>query len=663
MEQCACLRQPIRIGRMLVKNRMVMPPMNTNYSNENGAVTEQMIAYLEQRAKHDVGLFVVEACTVSDDSRNHPVQPKLTDDRFIPGWAELTDRLHGYGAKVSLELAHYGSEGAICERVSASDISHYLGPVRSLTVPEIERIEEQFVEAACRAKTAGFDAVTLHAAHGYGLAQFLSPLYNKREDQYGGSLENRARIVTEIIHKCKKRLGRAYPVMVRYSIHEFCLGGTEITQAVQLAKLFERAGADALDLSSGVPSAGLFNVRPAGLRTEDGFLSAWSKTIKENVSVPVICAGGFHDPKRMREDMESGCMDMIAIGRSLIADEAFCSKLCSGQEQRIRKCLRCQECFVATDGGWGLRCSVNPRTGREYTEKNRAASAPKRVLVVGAGAAGLSAALTLSKAGHQVTLCDKASELGGTLLAAGTPPEKFRIHELVRWYAQELQATNTELRLSCPFSRALLDELQPDVVVFAIGSDYARFIPGSDLPMVMTAAEALRSPEQVGKRIVIVGGGASGAETAEYFSSGAVRVIFDGVDAVRNRTLLYHTEKQDGAKKPEVTIIEVRDAICADDLEDNADIMRVKLHENGVKILTGVGAQRIENGRIWVRKLPDGEPFALEADTVILAAGLRPKKIPILQGYDGQIIQIGDCAEPGKIKDAIYAGWALAQRI
>jgi len=659
------LFSPIRIGKMAVKNRMVMAPMNTNFSNENGAVTEQMISYFEQRAKNEVGLIVVEAASVVESLINHAVQPLMTHDKFVPGWWELVDRLHGYDAKVSIELAYYGSEAEIGELRSASDISHYSRPVRPLTVDEIHEIENRFVDAAIRAKTAGFDAITLHAAHGYGLAQFLTPLYNKRTDEYGGSLENRMQMLTEIIYKCRQALGKNYPIMVRYSINEYCEGGRDLEEAVAIAKLLEAAGVNAIDLSSGIPASGLFNVRPSGLANEEGFLSTWSKQIKAAVSIPVICAGMLRNPDMMNKHIEDGCMDLVALGRVLLADEAFCLKAVRGENNRIRRCLGCQECFATLNKGMSVRCTVNPKLGRDHMFKDSAGShtTPMRILVVGTGPSGLSAALSLQNAGHQVVLADKADKLGGTMLAAAIPPGKQSISELINWYANELQIAGVELRLSCEFNEQLVQMVQPYRIVFATGAKYSRIIAGSDRYDVLTATEALLHPERVGNRVVIIGGGASGAEIAEYFCDEAVKVAFDGVDSAKDRKLLYHTRKRKDAKPRQVNIIEMQDRICADMYEESAEVLRIKLHENGVKVYTTTGVQRIEENKVWLKNLQSGEEFSITVDTVILAAGLQPNHISPHFCNDNIVYYLADCQQPGKIRDAIYAGTMMAKRI
>ena len=245
------INEPIRIGTMLVKNRTVLPPMNSNYSNELGGVTPQMIEFYADRAKKGVGLMVMEALSVVPEPKNHGVQPMIYDEKYVPGWFNLTDRVHSYGVKISAELAHYGSEGAIGRKVSSSNVSHYVDePVHAMTLEEVEDCEDQFAEAAYWTKIAGFDAITLHATHGYLMSQFLSPVYNKRKDEYGGSLENRLRFIKNVIDKTRARIGAKFPIMVRISSDEFFAGGIEIDEAVQIAMMLEQYGVYAIDVST-----------------------------------------------------------------------------------------------------------------------------------------------------------------------------------------------------------------------------------------------------------------------------------------------------------------------------------------------------------------------------------------------------------------------------
>lgn len=653
------LLQPIQIGKMRVKNRMVMGPMNTNFTNENGAVTAQIEAFYRERARNGIGLIVMEACSVTDETVNHAVQPLLTNDKYIPGWFNVVDCIHGYGAKASVEIVHYGSEGEIGKKLSASDISSRGGFVQPLTIGQIAEIQNQFVAASERAKKAGFDAITVHAVHGYLLAQFLSPLHNRRTDEYGGSLENRSRFLVESIAKIKTRLGSDYPVMVRFSATEFVTGGWDLEESRQLAVILEKAGVAALDLSSCTASNYIFSIRPNNMGDIEGFLVPYSRAIKEVVSIPVICAGGMRDPDKLSALITAGDLDMVTLGRSLLADEQYARKVMERRSREIRHCLSCQECLASLNSGKNVRCTVNSRTGREYQPTSQKAESPQKVLVVGAGPAGMAAALTSAQRGHSVILCDQAEQLGGTMRAGCIPPGKERMRGLVQWYERELRQAMVDVRLSCPLTGELVKSLAPDVIIQATGAEYMRMMDGADKDFVITATEALLHPQKVGERIVVIGGGVSGSEVAEYFTEGCVEVDYHRTRTVSGDEIEYSVSPGNNPASRNVTIVEMRDSICADMYDDNARLMRIKLHESGVISHLNTRVEKIETGKVYILDDNNGERSVLDADTVVLAAGLKSLETTVSLPENIPVYKVGDAAGPGKIMQAIHAGDTL----
>ena len=654
------LSNPIKIGRLKIKNRYVMPPMNTNFSNENGSITEQMTEYYVRRAQGGVGLIIVEAASVVSDIINHGVQPLLHDEKYIPAWANMVEKIKRYGAKVSVEIAHYGSEGAIGPKVSASDVSSISNDVRPLTIDEIDVIVDQFVATVMNAKTAGFDAVTLHAAHGYGLAQFLSPLYNKRTDEYGGSLENRMRILLRIIEKCRAKVGKNYPIMVRFSVDEFIAGGRELEESIEIAKMLEKAGVDAIDVSAGVPSTYVFGIPPYSMPGRYGFLVSQTKEIKRAVNVPVICVSGIRTPQQAEEIISNGDADMIALGRTLIADPDFCNKAFNGQDEDIRQCLSCQYCLDTLNSGRSLRCTVNPEAGREYEfDVIEKAHIKKKVAVVGAGPAGMEAARVAALRGHEVTLYDNKARLGGTLTAASVPPNKEKIGQLIQWYKKQLSDLKVQVKLDTEINSQVK---KTDTLVLACGASYAKMVQGCDKKIVISATEALNNPEKVGDKIVIIGGGVSGSEVAEYFAGEQVKI-----DILRAKDfsgeLEYKTQVNPNEPKKDITIIEMLGDICNDMDDFNRPIMKITLKENGVKIMTNTKALCINDQSVSVVNMETDEVRELEADTVVLSSGLISNKIESIDGSGCETYWIGDCNQPGKISDAIYSGYYTSRMI
>lgn len=650
---------PLRIGTMVLKNRFVMTPMNTNYSDCNGCMTPQMEEYYVRRARGGAGLIVLEAVSVLPDTRNHGVQPMLWDEKFVPAWSNLIERLQSYGAKVSIELAHFGSEATLAPRVSSSDVSRFPGvAVEVLSKPRIREIQEAFVRTACNARMAGADAVTLHGAHGYLIAEFMSPVYNHRTDEYGGSLENRMRFVTELLGMLRKALGARYPILVRYSVDEFVTGGRTAEESAEVAKYLARAGASALDLSAGIPNTYIFTNPPNGLGDTACMLIEKAAAVKRAVELPVICANTIRYPGQIREILASGKVDLIGLARPLLADPDFPRKAMEGRDDEIRPCLSCQHCFRTLDAGRSLRCAVNPETGREYACGEIGLQTPGKLLVIGGGPAGMEAARVAALEGHEVTLCEKGPQLGGSLIAASVPPNKGKLAELTQWYERQLSRLKVTVLLNTEATPEKIRALAPERILAACGADYMRRIPGSDGAGVLTAVQALTRPESVGKNVVIIGGGASGCEAADYFAGEAVTLRWLGKEGVRGPMRYTRIEEPAQESAHCVTVVEMLPEIAGDMDEFNREVMRITLREKGVCIRTGVRVLSIGGGEVRLADA-DGKEAAVAADTVILAAGLAPH--PCADGENA--VCVGDAEKPGRIGDATYSAYAAARRI
>lgn len=658
------LAEPIQIGRMTVRNRIVFPPMNTNLTSEDGYVTPQLEEYYLRRARGGAGMIVLEAATIDADSRNHPGQPVFYDRKHVASWARLVERLHRYDVKVSIELVHYGSEAALPPRESPSAITKFKdNPGSILTVGRMKEIQEQFANSAMLAKRAGMDAITLHACHGYLIAEFLSPAFNKRTDQYGGSFENRCRFLLETIQCCRREVGQMFPIIVRYSADEFLRGGRGMEETVELARVLEKNGVDAIDISASQPSAYLMTTPPYCLPQAKGMLVPYSAAIKKAVKIPVFTAIGIRQPEQIEGILEKNMADLVVLGRSQLADPDYVNKVLKGESDNIRHCLSCEFCLDTLDNDRPIRCAINPETGREIEfrgiEKN---DKKKRVVVIGAGPAGMEAARVSKLRGHEVILLDKHEELGGTLNAAKVPPHKEMIGCLVDWYQRQLSILGIEVRLNTEVTENSLEQLKPDVVFLAVGAHYIKRIPGSDLENVINAFQALTSPEQVGKRIVIVGGGASGAEVADYFSGSGVAVSVEGADGVGG-DVIFRTERVGSSSDKEITIVEMLDTICSDLDVFCKDIVLTTLKENGVHMYSGCRVEEINEKGVRVYNMKQEREIFLPADTVILAGGLRANCENEYMDTPYPVIRVGDAIRAGKIKDAIYSAYFQARKI
>lgn len=656
--------QPIQIGQMTVKNRIVFPPMNTNLTSAEGYVTPELEEYYLRRAKGGAGMIILEAASVNGSTKNHPGQPVFYDRKHVASWANLVERLHRYDVKVSIELVHYGSEASIPPRESPSAVSKYReDPGSVLGVERIREIQEEFAYSAWLAQKAGMDAVTLHATHGYLIAEFLSNAFNHRKDQYGGSFENRCRFLLETIDCCREKVGNRFPIMVRFSADEFLRGGRGIEESVELAKVLEAHGAAAIDISASQPSAYLMTTPPYCLPQGKGLLVPYSAAIKQAVRIPVFTAIGIRDPEQIEDILSGGKADLVVLGRPQLADPDYVNKVLSGRADTIRHCLSCEYCLDTLDDDRAIRCAVNPETGREleFTRIEKSAC-QKRVVIVGGGPAGMEAARVAKLRGHEVILLEKQRELGGTLNAAKIPPHKDMIGRLVKWYQQQLPVLGVDIRTGTEATEAMLTELRPDVVFLAAGAYYIRQIAGSESEKVMDAVWALTHPEQVGRRIVIVGGGASGAEVADYFSGSGTAVNVIGSDGVGG-DLVFRTEINCAANGREIAVVEMLDSICSDLDVFCKEVVLTKLRENGVRLYSGCRVDEINASGVRAFRMEEQQEIFLPADTVILAGGLRSKYAEKFTSAPCPVIRLGDSIRAGKIKDAIYTAYYHAKEI
>ncbi|MDO4544971.1 MAG: FAD-dependent oxidoreductase [Bacillota bacterium] len=659
------LMQPIRIGKMRVKNRMVFPPMNTNYSNENGAPMELMMDYYARRARGGAGLVIVESTTIDATSRNHGAQSQLSNTASIPLWSKVVDKVHRYGAKVAIELTHFGADGTVSSgglEPSPSNVTSRGAEfeVHEMTIEEIHAMQQMYVEAVVNAKKAGFDAITYHAAHGNIMPEFFSTLYNKRTDWYGGSFENRVRFAREIVEMTREAVGPDYPLMMRISGDEYIQGGRTLEETVEICKVMEKAGIDCFDVSGGIQATYLFTIAPYNLPGLHGFMMPSAKAIKEAVNVPVIGVGGIRDPELAEKYLEEGYADMIAIGRSFIADPDFGVKAMEGRSCDIRPCLTCGNCFMEICNDRILTCTVNPEAGREDDFKGvEEAKDKKKVLVIGGGASGLEAARISAMRGHAVTLLEKNDHLGGAMAAAGIPPHKEKIGQLVDWYEKTLKDLGVEVKKNCEYEKGMSKGF--DVVFSAVGAEYLRVIPGSDKPSVIDAVDALKHPEKVGNRVVVIGGGATGCETAEFFGAQGQEIYLHRMKNFSGDLDMTVTENS-GFQNKDVTIVEMMPEMGIGMDGFSRKILLETLEINGVKMMTDTKVWEIEDKNVRVVDKKSGDIVDLPADTVILAGGLRSKEV-IVETDGAQVYTIGDADAPGRIVQALFRAHCVAREI
>jgi 2,4-dienoyl-CoA reductase (NADPH2) len=700
------LLSPGRIGPIALRNRILMAPMGTNFAEPDGQVGERMQRHFEERARGGVGLVVVGVGAVAfPDGACIPNQVAFSDDRFLPGLRALVARVHAHGAKIAIQLQHAGKVALqdvaagrplqVPSLVSgpAGDILNDLAPgeIAALTAPytrpgarlalhemtkaEIAQLVERFADAADRARRAGFDAIEIHGAHGYLISSFLSPASNRRSDEYGGSLENRARLLCEVIRAVKARVGSELAVWVRLDAKELRIeGGIELEHALRSAELAEAAGADAIHVSAYADPTSGVAFTDAPLVHEPGGFLGYAEAMKRRLRIPVIAVGRI-EPEQADAGIRDGRIDFVAMARKLLADPELPRKLAEGRPEDVRPCIYCYTCVSKIFLLERTVCAVNPACGREAELAIEPAKPPRRVVVVGGGPAGMEAARIAALRGHRVTLLEKEERLGGTLFFSSlvyAPNGR-----LVDWLETQVRKAGVEVRLGAAATLERVRALAPDVVLVATGArrakppipgaERAHVLSGDDLRALLTGSdpevareklslleravvgagwlvgatsnaallrEATRRWMPLGKRVVIVGGGLVGIELAEFLCE-------------RGRS---------------VTVLEESATLGAEMALPRRWRALFELRAHGATLVTRARVEAIEEGGVAFVDAT-GRRSVAPADHVILALGAREDRslAAALQGVAPQVIPLGDCDGVGYVEGAMRAAARVAQ--
>lgn len=647
------LLTPGRIGNLALKNRVVMSSMGTRLAGLWGEVNEATIAWYAARAKGGVGLVTVEATHVA--AALFPVRgvirmTRADDDSFCPGLFALAEAVHEAGAKIGIQLSvgRAASTGAQW-MPGVSDLEPLVGLApsaipfpggvvpRAMTLEEIHQTVEMFGKAAARVKRVGFDSIELHA-HFHSIAGcFLSPLTNKRTDEYGGNFENRLRFVLEIIAAMRASVGAGFPLLVKYSIDERVAGGRDLAEGLEIARRLEQAGVDGLVVSQGQIGSQSFPYAP--LYWPAGYMVSLAEALKAAVKIPIIVGGQLGDPAWAERVLVEGKADFVYLGRPLIADPEWPNKLREGRSREIRRCHADNYCFSIFGTG-EMRCAINPEAGREWACKLQPTTAPKKILIVGAGPAGMEAARVAGLRGHRVVLYEKTAMLGGgELRVAAAPSHKEVLLTLPDYYAAAFRRLpNVRIKLKKKATAAELIKAKADVVIVATGGKIlVPDIKGVDAPHVVSAFDALsRKAKITGKKVLVLGGNGVGCETAEFL-------------ARRNN---------------QVTVVEMRDQIGIDVEAVSMLALKKEMAAGGVEILVKTKVVAIDKNHVTVIG-PEGAETALPADLVVLASGVVPDNelAAQLTGKVQALYTIGDAGKPARIRDAVAAGYALASTL
>ena len=644
------LFQPITIGDMTLKNRIVMAPMGTGYNDPGGYVSQRNIAYYAARARGGVGLITTEGACVDYPQGYGGGGLIIDDDKFIPGLSRLAKSIRKEGAHVSIQLIHAGryspSRVTGMQAVAPSAIaSRYTGEMpRELTNREIEGIIEKFAEAAARAKQAGFSAVELVGNSGYLISQFMSTITNKRTDRFGGDAAGRATFLVEIIKAIREKVGKGFPISCKLSIDEFMGVPDTIEDSKIVARLAEKAGADIIHCWAGWHEA---SIPMMPMSVPRGAFVYLAEAIKEVVSVPVTTVGRINDPVLADRIIGEGRADLVAMGRALIADPELPNKAAEGRLDEIRMCIGCCYCLEtaiasARDGDResAVKCTVNAEVGLEWNGPVKPASKAKDVLIVGGGPAGLEAARVLAERGHRPTVWERKKRLGGNVNLASIPPHKQEIDNVYRYLSRQMDVLGVEVELGREATPEMILESGFTEVVVATGAvPLVPMVQGIEKDTVVPAPEVLKG-RLTGERVVVVGGGLIGCETAEFLAE----------------------------KCKKVTVVEMLERIGADIGPANRFFTLERLKKLGIQMRPKSRLVAVTDAGTIVDH--QGQEQSIEADTVVIATGMKADdwlyaslKSRLPAGSQIHLHPIGDCAGARRIADAIREGWQVGCRI
>lgn len=638
------LFEPCRIGKVTIKNRVVLPPMEVLYGELDGHPGQRCISYYEERARGGVGLIIVEATAVDIvNNTRWDRQLCIAEDKYIADFQLLTEAIHKYDCKAFIQLHHYGAKspntpsGIIW---AASEIPALPGGkvCHKMTVEEIKIEEKRFIDAAARAKAAGFDGVELAGTHGYLLSQFLSPYYNNRDDEYGGSTENRCRIYCEIIEGIHERLGKDYPVSVRFPGDEFSPevpNTLTVEDAPEIARILEKAGADVLNVSNGNNFNADANCEPYS------YISGWkkhvAKAVKESVSIPVIATNTIKDPEFAEQMLEEGVSDFLALGRANIADPFFVKKAQEGDSLGIRKCIGCMFCREQLYSMLPIKCALNPRVGFEYVypyecEKD---GIGKSVVIIGGGPAGMESAIVLADRGFKVTLFEKSNCLGGSMNLADKGLFKEKITKLTATMTEELRRRNVDVVLGKEADVSDVLALSPDGVVLACGAEpIVPDMPGVEQSFVVKVHDVISGKQKVDGNVVIIGSGMTGLECAE-------KLCNDGCN---------------------VTVIEMQDKIGPGMFSVIIADMMKRIKPFSPCMMTKCALKAFTENGIIIKNLEDNSEEEIKADYVVLSIGVKPndEKTRQLAEKFKNVLVVGDNVQSGKIPHAMKDAYIKA---
>ena len=642
---------PLTVKNMTIKNRIVMMPMGTNYGEQNGEMSFLHINYYEQRAKGGTGLIIVENASIdSPQGSNGTTQLRIDHDNYLPRLFKFCENIHRYGTKIAIQINHAGAS-AVSSRinmqpVSASDVPSKEGGEipRPLSKEEILHIVKKYGEAAKRAQTAGFDAVEIHAGHSYLISQFLSPITNKRTDEFGGSVENRTRFCRMVIDEVRKQVGPFFPIMLRLSADELMEGGNTLDDTLKYLDYLQEE-VDIFDVSCGLNGSIQYQIDANYL--PDGWRSYMAKAVKEKFNKPCISMGNIRDPKVAERILADGDADLIGMGRGLIADPAWVNKVATGHECDLRKCISCNVGCAGNRIGVNrpIRCTVNPSVLEGDVYKKLHVNKNCNVVVIGGGTAGLEAACTAAEVGCNTFLLEKGNELGGLASLISRIPAKNRLADFPHYLMHRAeQLENLYIFKNTEGTPENIRKFHPNIIVSSTGSapllppitglkdriDNENYNIYSILGMISHINDFPKDLE--GKKVVVVGGGAVGLDVVEFFAD----------------------------RNADISIVEMMDQIGRDLDPVSKNDTKTMMKKHNVHQLTKTALLEVKDSSFLVKG--DGEPYELPFEYGFVCLGMRAQGqlyqslTEEFSSEDVEIMNIGDSQRARRIIDGTQEG-------
>ena len=638
------LCSPIKIGNVTFRNRMFAAPVGGTDITADCSVGPRTPAFYEMKAKGGAASVTASELVVHPATdASHMFHLNLTTPGNLASWTWVADAIMRHGAVPSIELSHSGQYAGtyLVDKDKKKGLSQFGPsdwvrpdgiPVKALTKEQIDDIVKAYGDAAALAKRVGFQMVMVHCGHGWLINQFLSPAFNHRTDEYGGSFENRIRFAREVLTSVRKAVGPGFPIEMRMSGSELFDGGYTLEDGVEIAKAMEDL-VDLIHVSAGSYQFGFFTTHPS-MFSDHGCNVYLATEIKKHVKVPVATIGALNDPAQMEEIIASGKADVVEMTRALLADAELPNKVIAGRDEEIVRCLRCFTCMAERPTTGTRRCTVNPLIGRECEGMEvKPAAKSKKVLIVGGGVAGMKAAVTAAQRGHKVILCEKSDALGGILKSEQAIPFKYEMYQLSLSLGKQMEAEGVDIRLNTCVTPELVEEIAPDAMILAVGSNpIVPPLPGMDGKNVVIVNDYYLRKDEVEDTVVVLGGGLAGCECAVHLG-------------------------MDGKK---VHLVEMRDTLAPDCNIRHRPILMKQVEQYVTAHTNCQGLRVTEEGLIC--RNAEGEEVLIPGKTVVCAVGQRANRAAVdeLRGCAPWVREIGDCARVSNITNAIYQGYHAA---